>query len=164
MGFIFLPMLLMQCFMAALAMSQPNFTTDQFALLEFKAHITSDPLNIISSNWTSATSICNWVGVSCGALHHRVTTLDLSNMSLTGSLPPQLGSLSFLVSLNLSRNNFHGHLPLEFGKLQRLRLMDLSHNFLYGSIPGDIWLLSKLEIFKVRDNQLTGTISRNMVT
>ncbi|GLT44370.1 hypothetical protein SLA2020_182730 [Shorea laevis] len=161
MGFIFLPMLLMQCFMAALAMSQPNFTTDQFALLEFKAHITSDPLNIISSNWTSATSICNWVGVSCGALHHRVTTLDLSNMSLTGSLPPQLGSLSFLVSLNLSRNNFHGHLPLEFGKLQRLRLMDLSHNFLYGSIPGDIWLLSKLEIFKMDlslANSFSGTL------
>ncbi|GLT68769.1 hypothetical protein SLA2020_409720 [Shorea laevis] len=160
--FIFLPMLLMQCFMAALAMSQPNFTTDQFALLEFKAHITSDPLNIMSSNWTFATSICNWVGVSCGALHRRVTTLDLPNMNLTGSLPPQLGNLSFLVSLNLSGNNFHSNLPLGFGKLQRLRLMDLSHNFLYGSIPDVIWLLSKLEIFRVGDNQLTGTISRNI--
>ncbi|GLT66347.1 hypothetical protein SLA2020_387150 [Shorea laevis] len=162
MGSIFLPMLLMQCFMAALAMSQPNFTTDQFALLEFKAHITSDPLNIMSSNWTSATPICNWVGLSCGALHRRVTTLDLPNMNLTGSLPPQLGNLSFLVDLNLSGNNFHGHLPLEVGKLQRLRVMDLSNNLLYGSIPDDIWLLSKLEIFKVGSNQLTGTISRNI--
>ncbi|GKV35027.1 hypothetical protein SLEP1_g43347 [Rubroshorea leprosula] len=163
MGSIFLPMLFMQRFMAALAMSQPNFTADQFALLEFKAHITSDPLNIMSSNWTSATSICNWVGVSCGALHRRVTTLDLPNMNLTGSLPPQLGNLSFLVDLNLSGNNFHGHLPLEFGKLQRLRVMDLGNNFLYGSILDDIWLLSKLEIFKVgSNNQRTGTISRNI--
>ncbi|GKU94286.1 hypothetical protein SLEP1_g7805 [Rubroshorea leprosula] len=162
MSFTFLAMWLMQCFLAALAMSQPNFTTDQYALLEFKAHITSDPHNILSFNWSSATLVCNWVGVSCSALHHRVTTLNLPNMNLTGSLPPNVGNLSFLVSLNLSGNNFHGHLPLELGKLQHLRLMDLSDNFLDGSIPNEIWLLSKLEIFRVGNNQLTGTISRNI--
>ncbi|GLU13910.1 hypothetical protein SLE2022_305170 [Rubroshorea leprosula] len=75
MSFIFLPMLLMQSFITALAMSQPNLTTDQSALLEFKAHITSDPLNILFSNWSSATPVCNWFGVSCGDLHHRVTIL-----------------------------------------------------------------------------------------
>ncbi|GLT69600.1 hypothetical protein SLA2020_417380 [Shorea laevis] len=162
MGFIFLPMLLMQSFMASIAISQPNITTDQYALLQFKAHITSDPLNILSSNWSSATSVCNWVGVSCDTLHHRVTTLDLPNMNLTGSLPPHLGNLSFLLSLNLSKNNFNDHLPPELGKLRRLRFMDFSHNFLDGSIPDEIWLLSKLEIFGVGDNQLTGTISRNI--
>ncbi|GLT50593.1 hypothetical protein SLA2020_454580 [Shorea laevis] len=162
MGFIFLPMLLMQSFITALAMSQPNFTSDQSALLEFKAHITSDPLNILFSNWSSATPVCNWFGVSCGDLHRRVTYLDLSNMKLTGSLPPHLGNLSFLVSLNLSRNSFNGHLPPELGKLRRLRFMDLSFNFLDGSIPDEIWLLLKLEIFKVGNNQLTGTISKNI--
>ncbi|GLU18993.1 hypothetical protein SLE2022_352650 [Rubroshorea leprosula] len=111
MGFIFLPMLLMQCFMAALAMSQTNLTTDQYALLQFKAFVTSDPSNIMSSNWSSsATSICNWVGVSCGAFHSRVIALDLPNMNLTGNLPPHLGNLSFLVSINLSGNSFNGHL------------------------------------------------------
>ncbi|GLT81864.1 hypothetical protein SLE2022_002940 [Rubroshorea leprosula] len=162
MGFIFLPMLLMQSFEASIAISQPNITTDQYALLEFKAHITSDPLNILSSNWSSATAVCNWVGVSCDTLHHRVTTLDLPNMNLTGSLPPHLGNLSFLLSLNLSKNNFNDHMPPEVGKLRRLRFMDLSHNFLNGSIPDEIWFLSKLEIFRVGDNQLTGTISRNI--
>ncbi|GLT44740.1 hypothetical protein SLA2020_186200 [Shorea laevis] len=163
MGFIFLPMLLMQCFMAALAMSQPNLTTDQYALLQFKAYVTSDPLNIMSSNWSSsATSICNWVGVSCGAFHSRVTALDLPNMNLTGSLPPHLGNLSFLVSINLSGNSFNGHLPPELGKLQRLKFMDLSFNFLDGSIPDEIWLLSKLETFSLGSNQLTGAISRNI--
>ncbi|GLT44750.1 hypothetical protein SLA2020_186300 [Shorea laevis] len=163
MGFIFLPMLLMQCFMAALAMSQPNLTTDQYAFLQFKAYVTSDPLNVMSSNWSSsATSICNWVGVSCGAFHSRVTALDLPNMNLTGSLPPHLGNLSFLVSINLSGNSFNGHLPPELGKLQHLKFMDLSFNFLNGSIPDEIWLLSKLEIFRLGSNQLTGTISRNI--
>ncbi|GLU18983.1 hypothetical protein SLE2022_352560 [Rubroshorea leprosula] len=163
MGFIFLSMLLMQCFMAALAMSQTNLTTDQYALLQFKASVTFDPSNIMSSNWSSsATSICNWVGVSCGTFHSRVTALDLPNMNLIGSLPPHLGNLSFLVSINLSGNSFNGHLPPELGKLQCLRFMDLSSNFLNGSIPDEIWLLSKLEIFRLGSNQLTGTISRNI--
>ncbi|GKU94285.1 hypothetical protein SLEP1_g7804 [Rubroshorea leprosula] len=128
MGFIFLPMLLSQSFITALAMSQPNFTTDQSALLEFKTHITSDPLNILFSNWSSATPVYNWFGVSCGDLYRRVTSLDLSNINLTGSLPSHLGNLSFLVSLNLSRNSFNGHLPPELGKLRCLRFMDLSFN------------------------------------
>ncbi|GLU13916.1 hypothetical protein SLE2022_305210 [Rubroshorea leprosula] len=157
---VFFPILLTQYFLAASAMSQKNFTTDKYALLEFKTHITSDPFNILSSNWSSATSICNWVGVSCDAFHRRVTTLDLPNMNLTGSLPPHLGNLSFLVSLNLSGNSFYGHLPSELGKLQRLRHFDLSSNFLEGSIPDTICLLLKLEIFWVGNNQFTGTITR----
>ncbi|GLT50592.1 hypothetical protein SLA2020_240690 [Shorea laevis] len=162
-GFILLPMLLMQCFMATLGMSQPNLTTDQYALLQFKAYITSDPSNIMSSNWSSsATSICNWVGVSCGAFHGRVTALNLPNMNLTGSLSPHLGNLSFLVSINLSGNNFNDHLPPELGKLKHLRFMDLSFNFLNGSMPDEIWLLSKLETFRLESNRLTGTISRNI--
>ncbi|GKU94276.1 hypothetical protein SLEP1_g7795 [Rubroshorea leprosula] len=158
---VFFPILLTQCFLAASAKSQKNFTTDKYALLEFKAHVTSDPFNnILSSNWSSATSICNWIGISCDAFHRRVTTLDLPNMNLTGNLPPHLGNLSFLVSLNLSGNNFYGHLPSEMGKLQRLRHFDLSSNFLEGSIPDAICSLLKLEIFRIGNNQLTGTIPR----
>ncbi|GLT96522.1 hypothetical protein SLE2022_141370 [Rubroshorea leprosula] len=159
---VFLPFLFIQSFIAPLTMSQKNFTTDQSSLLEFKAYITPDSFNILYPNWSSATSMCNWVGVSCSALHRRVTALDLSNMNLTGSLPPHLGNLSFLVSLNLSGNNFHGHLPPKLGKLRRLRLIDLSSNFLEGSIPDEIGLLSKLKIFRVGKNQLTGTIPRNI--
>ncbi|GKU92471.1 hypothetical protein SLEP1_g6191 [Rubroshorea leprosula] len=158
MWFIFLPLLLTQCPMTALAMSLTNFTTDQSALLEFKAHITSDPGNIISSNWSSASLICSWVGVSCGTRHCRVTALDLPNMNLSGSLPPHLGNLSFLISFNLSGNGFQGHLPPELGNLCRLKLIDLSYNFFQGSIPEEIGVLSNLEIFIVGHNQISNSI------
>ncbi|RXH84782.1 hypothetical protein DVH24_040130 [Malus domestica] len=39
---------------SALAIAHTNFNTDQSALLAFKAHITSDPQNILTANWSSA--------------------------------------------------------------------------------------------------------------
>ena len=94
----------------ALAIAHTNFSTDQSALLALKAHITSDPQNILTVNWSSASNsnICNWIGVSCGARHNRVTTLNLSHIGLAGVIPPHLGNLSFLVELGLENNHFHG--------------------------------------------------------
>lgn len=91
----------------------PNYTTDQSALLAFKSHITYDPSNILASNWSTNTSICNWIGISCRSRggQHRVTSLDLSNMGLRGTIPPQIGNLSFLAYFNISKNEFNGHLP-----------------------------------------------------
>ncbi|XWS30690.1 hypothetical protein CRYUN_Cryun23aG0008600 [Craigia yunnanensis] len=93
-----------------MSMTVTNLTTDQATLLEFKHHIL-DPHSFLDSNWSINSSVYNWIGVSCGARHGRVAVLDLSVMGLEGSLAPNLGNLSFLVSLYLNGNNFHGNLP-----------------------------------------------------
>ncbi|KAK6797344.1 hypothetical protein RDI58_005046 [Solanum bulbocastanum] len=49
-------------------------------------------------------------------------------MEITGTIPPQLGNLSFLVSLDLRYNYFHGELPHELLHLRELREIDLSYN------------------------------------
>ncbi|XP_070674468.1 uncharacterized protein [Malus domestica] len=92
-----------QVAIGALAISHTNFSTNQSALLALKAHITSDPLNILTANWSSASNsdICNWVGISCGAGHHRITALNLWHMGLARVFLPHLGKLSFLVELGL---------------------------------------------------------------
>lgn len=158
----FIPILLTQCFLSALVLSQTNYTTDESALLEFKDHIFSDPLNILSSNWSSAASICSWIGVSCGLINRRVTSLNLPNMNLSGTLPPHLGNLSFLASLNLSGNSLSGYIPSELGKLQRLQRIDLSSNFLQGSLSGSFqqssFNLTSLEWISLKNNALTGTL------
>ncbi|BFG42329.1 hypothetical protein CerSpe_286030 [Prunus speciosa] len=66
-------------YMANLTMTeaQTNISTDQSALLALKSHITTDPQNILV-NWSTTTSVCNWVGVTCGARHLRVAVLNLS--------------------------------------------------------------------------------------
>ncbi|XVF23056.1 hypothetical protein REPUB_Repub13aG0005000 [Reevesia pubescens] len=154
--FHFFSVFFMQCFMASLAMTLRNLTTDQFALLEFKVSIL-DPHHVLANNWTTSTSVCNWFGVSCGVNHKRVMSLDLPNMSLTGTIPPYLGNLSFLVYLDMSSNNFHGHLPKELGQLHRLRFIDLRSNSLDGEIPSWFGKLHKVEKLGIGNN-FSGTI------
>ncbi|XP_021802527.1 putative receptor-like protein kinase At3g47110 [Prunus avium] len=137
--------------------AQTNITTDQSALLALKAHVTSDPHNILV-NWSTTTSVCNWAGVVCGARHLRVASLNLSYMDLTGTIPPYLGNLSFLVELDLRNNSFHDTLPHELSYLRRLKFIGLRFNNFMGSIP--LWFGSfpKLQRLDLYGNQFSGTI------
>ncbi|XP_068311186.1 probable LRR receptor-like serine/threonine-protein kinase At3g47570 [Pyrus communis] len=144
----------------ASAISHTNFNTDQSALLTLKAHITSDPQNILTANWSSASNfdICNWVGVSCGAGHHRVTALNLSHMGLDGVIPPHLGNLSFLVELGLKNNSFHGPLPQELSRLRRLKAINFGNNSFMGTIPSWFGSFPKLQTIKLYGNGFSGFI------
>ena len=89
---------------------------DEFALIAFKGHITYDPQGLLATNWSTKSSYCNWYGISCIIPQERVSAINLSNMGLEGTIPPQVGNLSFLVSLDLSNNYFHDSLPHDIGK------------------------------------------------
>ncbi|CAI9093630.1 OLC1v1029179C1 [Oldenlandia corymbosa var. corymbosa] len=166
-----------------MAMIQTNIDIDQSALLALKTHITFDPHQIMSKNWSSnapSSSVCDWIGVQCGSRHRRVTALNVSGMDLTGTIPPHLGNLSFLVSLDMRSNYFHGTLPGELSRLHRIRsirlshnnfsgsvttlfgtklqYLDLSHNDFGGIIPSSISNLSNLEVLSLQLNSLTGNI------
>ncbi|CDP16049.1 unnamed protein product [Coffea canephora] len=148
---------------ASSAMTTTNITTDQDALLALRAHITSqEPHQILLKNWFVSSPVCQWVGVTCGSRHRRVIALDLSNMSLSGIIPPQLGNMSFLVSLNMSRNNFHGELPHEFARLRRLRVLDLDVNNLSGGFPEWFGSIHQLRLLSLNNNSFTGLISPSL--
>ncbi|XVE68705.1 hypothetical protein DITRI_Ditri09bG0090500 [Diplodiscus trichospermus] len=149
-------LMLIHCFMISYAMIARNLTTDQHALLEFKNQI-FDPHNILTDNWTTTTSACNWIGVSCAIKHRRVRALNLSNMDLTGTIPSHLGNLSFLDSLNLKNNNFRGHLPTAMGQLSRLKFIELSFYFFSGEITSWLGMLNKVLYLSLANNNLTGT-------
>nr|GMC75349.1 probable LRR receptor-like serine/threonine-protein kinase At3g47570 [Ipomoea batatas] len=135
-----------------------NITTDQIALLALKAHITSDPNKTIATNWSALTFPCSWVGVSCESRHRRVTELHLSGMGLTGEVPPELGHLSFLVSLDLRQNNFHGSLPPNLANMRRLRFLDCSVNNFSGNLPRWLRLLPKLKYLNLKNNSFSGPL------
>ncbi|KAG8370799.1 hypothetical protein BUALT_Bualt13G0021100 [Buddleja alternifolia] len=132
--------------------------TDQFALLALKSHITSDPYRIITRNWTNSSSVCSWIGVTCNSRHHRVAALDISDMDLVGTIPPQLGNLSFLVSLNLRYNFFRGNLPEELSLLHRLKYINLIVNNFGGEVPMWFGFLPKLQFLYLGNNSFTGSI------
>ena len=92
---------------------------NEYALLAFKSHISFEPENPLSHNWSTTTYFCNWMGVTCSACYQRVIALNLPNIGLTGTIPPYI--LSFLVSINFSGNNFSGPLPYEPSHLHRLK-------------------------------------------
>ncbi|KAF2309551.1 hypothetical protein GH714_003791 [Hevea brasiliensis] len=178
-----IPVLFLHCFMA---MAVTNLSTDESALLALKAHITVDPHNVTTYNWSSTSSVCNWVGISCGARHRRVTALNLTNMGLQGIIPLHLGNLSFLGYLTASGNKFQGRLPEELSRLRRLKVinfnennlggdlpswfanltslqtLNLANNTFVGTIPVEIGNLTRLRILNLQQNQLSGTIPRRL--
>ena len=142
--------------------SSNNFT-DQSALIAFKSRITFGPNDTIFSagNWSTTTSFCDWFGVSCSRRRQRVTALNLSFVGLQGTISPQIGNLSFLVSLDLTNNSFYGFLPLEICRLHRLRKLLLPNNLLEGRIPPTIHYCQKLEMLDLSGNKLNGSIPKD---
>lgn len=134
-----------------------NISTDQAALLVLKSHI-QEPHNILETNWSTASSFCGWIGITCDSRSHRVTALDFSYMHLTGTIPPQLGNLSFLTQLSFQNNSFHGSLPEELTRLRKLKFISFGGNSLNGYIPSWFGRFAELEILKMDGNQFSGSI------
>ncbi|XP_058198867.1 putative receptor-like protein kinase At3g47110 isoform X3 [Rhododendron vialii] len=136
--------------------------TDRLALLAFEDRITQDPLNVITS-WNTSTHFCKWQGVSCSTRHPgRVTLLNLAGKKLTGSLPSQLGNLSFLRGKNLENNSFQGIIPQEFGRLTRLKYLNLSSNAFQGEIPTNLSYCSEIQFVYLSYNNLVGKIPEEL--
>ncbi|RHN41140.1 putative non-specific serine/threonine protein kinase [Medicago truncatula] len=152
----------LHCYVACLAANTKNITTDQHALLAFKSLITSDPYDMLSNNWSTASSVCNWVGVTCDERHGRVQSLILQNMSLRGTVSPNLGNLSFLVILDLKNNSFGGQLPTELCRLRRLKILHISYNEFEGGIPAALGDLSQLEYLYLGVNNFSGFIPQSI--
>ncbi|KAG7963688.1 hypothetical protein I3843_09G130900, partial [Carya illinoinensis] len=159
-------LLLVRCYNVAILVDAtiPNIATDQSALLALKFRIShpNPDHNILASNWSSNTSVCNWIGVTCGSRHHRVIALNLSYMGLEGTIPPQIGNLSFLVNLRLKNNSFHGSVPNELSRLYRLKNLNFGFNNFNGEIPSSLGLLSKLQNLFLFGNRFTGAIPQSL--
>ncbi|GLJ42073.1 hypothetical protein SUGI_0871200 [Cryptomeria japonica] len=86
--------------------------------------------------------------------------IDLSNNYLSGSIPPEMGSLQGLIALNLSRNHLNGRIPKTMGCMDQLESLDLSLNRLNGNIPLELQLLSYLQFLNLSHNMLDGKVPR----
>ncbi len=112
----------------------------------------------VKLNWGAAAPIDFWRGVTLGGAPARVIALDLTNLGLTGSIPPRLGNLDALVSLRLGRNALVGTIPDTLGKLANLSELVLDGNALTGRIPRELGRLANLATLRLRNNGLHGAI------
>ncbi|MBA0634278.1 hypothetical protein Godav_025586 [Gossypium davidsonii] len=87
--------------------------------------------------------------------------LDVSNNSLDGNIPNEIGAkLPSLKLLNMSNNVFGGGFPISIGDMISLAVLDLSNNKLSGGIPRHLPM--GLVLFDVSNNQLFGDIQSSM--
>ncbi len=88
----------------------------------------------------------------------NTTELDLGGQGLTGSIPPEIGSLTNLRHLYLDNNQLTGPIPSEIGNLKNLTRLYLKNNQFTGVIPEGICDLdinwSSSNSFTISNNQL----------
>uniref|UniRef100_A0A7N2LEJ9 non-specific serine/threonine protein kinase n=1 Tax=Quercus lobata TaxID=97700 RepID=A0A7N2LEJ9_QUELO len=155
--------LLWWCGLLVTSVAGGNNETDWLALLEFKAKITDDPLQVMSS-WNDSIHFCQWQGVTCGRRHQRVTALNLRSLKLVGSISPHVGNLSFLRNLTIQNNSFHNEIPPEIGRLHRIQFLQLQNNTLSGKIPSNFSGCTNLELLYASHNLLIGEIPATLGT
>ena len=141
-----------------------NVSSHDFAQLglSFCSPVASDPSDRAAlkalyestdgENWTNNTSWGNddqplqlWYGVITDT-DGRVTSLNLSYNQLSGSIPPELGSLANLQWLYLNGNQLSGSIPPELGNLSKLQEIWLSDNQLTGCIPNALLNVSSHDL------------------
>lgn len=91
----------------------------------------------------------------------HVTGVDLASNNLTGFLPSGFtpdADFLYLDQLNLSDNSISGTIPADLGGLTSLFFLDLGGNQLTGTIPAELGNLANLNVLTLSDNQLTGAI------
>ncbi|XP_074306886.1 receptor-like kinase TMK4 [Silene latifolia] len=115
----FLPFLFL--FLLCLARSTAD---DATIMTQFLTTLTPPP-----STWTSTTPYCTWSGITCDTTTtpSRVTAINLQSLSLHGTIPESLNSLTQLTSIALQNNHFTGPIP-SFSDLTSLSSVSLNSN------------------------------------
>jgi Leucine Rich Repeat len=114
-----------------------------------------------NTGWLADPSECSWWSRMeprpCDDNDRYISLSGFYN-NMTGSIPPEIGLLSFLRTVDLSDNVISGHLPLSLGILTGLERLHLVDNVMSGPIPTEIGLLQHLGIVDLTENGFTGSI------
>ena len=109
---------------------------------------------------------CSFKGVSCctnpsRADYRRVISISLPACKLEGSLTP-LGSLSEIITFDISDNSISGSIPPSFYSMPKMEHLFLRKNLLTGSLPPITSTNGRLKTLKLNANRLTGRIPESM--
>ncbi|KAK2633255.1 hypothetical protein EUGRSUZ_L00221 [Eucalyptus grandis] len=95
-------------------------------------------------------------------LSTTLSTFDLGNNYIYGTLPSGIGSLINLERLHMQNNYISGNIPSEIGNLNKLKLLDLGHNELSGQIPESFVNLRMLIKLYLDVNNFWGSIPSSL--
>jgi hypothetical protein len=140
-------------------------------------------------NWMSTKGVCIWYGIECVGVEQvnydsnaEITSLNLTDNKVSGTVPSELAALQGLIRLDLSKNELEGTLPRElstlsllhdlylqenslqgtilshYGDFADLKQLHLDNNALDGAIPADLERINGLRALGLAGNQFTGKI------
>lgn len=89
---------------------------------------------------------------------HTLDTLAISSQDLTGAMPAELGELTALTSLEIWRSGLTGQIPQELENLTKLRNIGLTGNNLEGPIPDIFAGMTELIVLDLPGNRLSGPV------
>lgn len=140
------------------------------SLLSIKSSLI-DPLNHLN-DWKNYPSDshnqqdpiwCSWRGINCHPKTAQITSLNLSNLNLSGIISPKIRYLTTLTHLNISGNDFNGTFQTAIFQLTELRTLDISHNSFNSTFPPGISKLRFLRIFDAYSNSFTGPLPEELI-
>ncbi len=115
--------------------------------------------------------VCDWYGITCDAKSGAVTSIELKDNGLDGTLPDSLGELTDLSGLILnsarpagysgcgSNNLRNGSIPASIRQLTRLVELDLEYTCTAGTLDAlGGGTLTSLENLSLHGNYISGTI------
>lgn len=110
-----------------------------WALLYFKSAVSDD--RGVLGVWRAEDTPrrCEWYGVSCDKDFH-ISTVNLRNSGLSGTISPELHRLRKLRTLILSENSFSGPIPEQLSKIgKKGRFLNRVCWFLWNVYCATLW-------------------------
>ncbi|CAL0301027.1 unnamed protein product [Lupinus luteus] len=135
---------------------------DVLALLEFKKGIRLDPTGYVLSSWNEESidfdgCPSSWNGVLCNGGNVAGVVLDNLGLSADADLSV-FSNLTKLVKLSMSNNSISGKLPDNIGDFKSLQFLDISNNLFSSSLPPGIGNLGSLQNLSLAGNNFSGLI------
>ncbi|KAK9067438.1 hypothetical protein SSX86_014767 [Deinandra increscens subsp. villosa] len=156
----FLTFVLFLLFTSSHSISHYSLKKQASLLLSLKQSFAlSNHPSLITWNISKHSFLCsNWTGVTCDHNMLSVTSLDISNLNLSGTLSPVITQLHSLETVSLAGNGFSGVFPERIHELKRLRFLNISNNMFNGGLEFDFTLLSKIQVLDAYNNNFSGLL------
>ena len=103
-----------------------------------------------STTWDLTQGYNTWFGITTDD-QNKVTSINLPNNNLVGTIPSELADLDALKDLVISNNEISGVIPQSLTALELISTLDVANNKLSGDIP--LLNLSRLSFFALNDNE-----------
>ncbi|KAM0033922.1 putative protein kinase RLK-Pelle-LRR-XI-1 family [Helianthus debilis subsp. tardiflorus] len=125
--------------------------------------VSNDHPSLITWNLSEHASLCsNWTGITCDHTTFAVTSLDISNLNLSGTLSPVLTQLRSLENVSVAGNGFSGAFVIRIHELKRLRFLNISNNMFSGGLVFDFTMMTKIQVLDAYNNNFSGSLPSDM--